>query len=58
MDAHQLALYVIKNYAAITGRSTDAMNDEGDFPQEIYDLIDENDVDIDSFQEAWNILLG
>lgn len=58
MTATQLALYVIKNYSQITGRPDYEKHSEGDFPQEVYDLIDYHGVDVDDFQDAWIEMLG
>ncbi len=58
MTANELALHVIKNWQDITGFHPEAMYAEGDFPEEVYELIELYEVDIDAFQDAWSNALG
>jgi hypothetical protein len=58
MDAATLAAYVDKNWRKITGMPAKAKHEEGHWPQEVYDLIEEHVVDLDEFQDEWTMLRG
>jgi len=53
MNAKELVQYVIENWVSITGTSVSAMHDEGNFPNEVDDMIEASGVDYDAFQSAW-----
>mgnify|MGYP000967111922 FL=1 len=53
MAAH-LAQYCYDNYAEVTFQNTNDRDEEGDFPQIFYDLMEYYHVEPDEFQDAWN----
>lgn len=58
MTAFELALHVIDNWKEITGLPTRAMNREGEFPEEVLALIDDNGIDYQDFVDEFTTTLG
>lgn len=53
-----LAQYVYENWERLTGLSKNAIHDEGDFPDVIWDLCAQHNIDELEFNDAWVKLLG
>jgi hypothetical protein len=53
MTAQELAEYVWKNWKKITGLSASDRNEEGEFPDEVQDLMKKHEIDYQDFSDAW-----
>lgn len=56
MNASQLADYVWTNWKKITGLKDSDRDQEGDFPEEVNDLMKKHKVDYVEFSDAWTDL--
>ena len=54
MTAAELAEYVWKNWKKITGLKASARNEEGDFPEEVQELMKKHNIDYGDFSDAWS----
>ena len=54
MTASELAEYVWKNWKKITGLKPSAKNEEGDFPEEVQELMKKHNIDYGDFSDAWS----
>lgn len=54
MTASELAEYVWKNWKKITGLKPSAKNEEGDFPEEVQELMKKHGIDYGDFSDAWS----
>jgi len=52
--SYWLGHYCYDNYSKVTGLDDSEKNNEGDFPDIMYDLMDHFEVGINDFQDAWN----
>jgi hypothetical protein len=52
-DADDVSYWCYANYADITGEEQDVRDEEMDFPEDIYEIIEFFNLDEDSFTEAW-----
>lgn len=53
IDLDDLAYFIDQNWGEITGLDNSEKDDEGYFPGEVEEIIDELGLDMDEFSEAW-----
>jgi hypothetical protein len=53
INTEEIADYLYVNYDRVTGLDLESRDDESEFPDEIYEIIDHYELDITDFVEEW-----
>ena len=53
-DVDDLANFIDDNWKELTGLTNRDKDEEGEFPDEVIEMIDELDIDYDDFCQEWN----